>query len=69
MLPATRYDKLLCYAVLPGVIGKSKGSNKQVDSDRRVVSPLVANYLHIIAFHGDNSNLGMCPDLSSLWSL
>jgi len=27
-----------------------------------VVSPLIANYPHITAFHEDNSNVQMCPD-------
>ena len=30
-----------------------------------VVSPPIANYLCIIAFRRDNSNVDMCPDPSS----
>lgn len=55
----TRYSKSLCYAIIP-----SWGEQRQANSDHMCS---ITTDRYKIAFRGNNSNLGMCPDPLSQW--
>lgn len=58
------WEIAVLFMLPPSVDIQVERSNKQISSEYMHVSPLISNYPCIIAFCRDNSNVGMCPDLS-----